>query len=555
MKKFLLLIILFFAISLSAQVTITMEQDGGVYKVPCVVNGAKMKFIFDTGAATVCLSESMAEYLLDNDYITKEDILGTGASQVADGRIVDHVKINLRDIEIAGLHLKDVEAVVVEGQRAPLLLGQTAIQKLGKYTITGNVLYIYSGESDRRTQERRKIYDKLISYNYDLGDFVDFCGLLDSDGDAQQWVYEELTFVDTYPQFEKHKKWLSTLRRFSNTLQKNPNISDAQVLNLFPEFKNAKRLEAARRYSKIEKKYNIHILMEKLPEFFRVDGWWREDDDPNILFSPTYLVDEKADDYEDYMDFFSHVCGTDAYDMEQLCSYYHSYDKSREANDGCRAVDYIKKYYELLWSYQKPAMGDYLNLGTKSYLRSRYHDCIDGLQIAVIYLEKFLSLTNKNSSLEIYEDLGDAYYLLGNCQYALSTWRKWIESNNVDYDDLLAIRNLYGSISQTPYKIFLCMQHSNIHFYTSWKRNFLTYDIIIQLRQRFDEDAYKLLDAGKISPEEAVLKSSLRTKELGERIYYLDQLYYEETGKHNRELLERAVLCGDNDAFEILQGI
>ena len=143
MKKFLLLIILFFAISLSAQVTITMEQDGGVYKVPCVVNGAKMKFIFDTGAATVCLSETMAEYLLDNDYITKDDILGTGTSQVADGRIVDHVKINLRDIEIAGLHLKDVEAVVVEGQRAPLLLGQSAIQKIGKVSIEGNKLTIH----------------------------------------------------------------------------------------------------------------------------------------------------------------------------------------------------------------------------------------------------------------------------------------------------------------------------------------------------------------------------------------------------------------------------
>ncbi len=145
MKKLILSIILFFSHSLFAQVTITMEQDGGVYKVPCVVNGAKMKFIFDTGAATVCLSESMAEYLLDNDYITKDDILGTGASQVADGRIVDHVKINLRDIEIAGLHLKDVETVVVEGQRAPLLLGQTAIQKLGKVSIDGNKLIIEKG--------------------------------------------------------------------------------------------------------------------------------------------------------------------------------------------------------------------------------------------------------------------------------------------------------------------------------------------------------------------------------------------------------------------------
>jgi hypothetical protein len=39
MKK-LLFIFLFIPISLYAQVTITMEQDGGVYKVPCVVNGA-----------------------------------------------------------------------------------------------------------------------------------------------------------------------------------------------------------------------------------------------------------------------------------------------------------------------------------------------------------------------------------------------------------------------------------------------------------------------------------------------------------------------------------
>lgn len=148
MRKLLFAILLVVSTLLSAQVTITMEQEGGVYKVPCVVNGAKMKFIFDTGAATVCLSESMAEYLLVNDYITKDDILGTGTSQVADGRIVDHVKINLRDIEVAGLHLKDVEAVVVEGQRAPLLLGQTAIQKLGKVSIEGNKLTIDNGRND-----------------------------------------------------------------------------------------------------------------------------------------------------------------------------------------------------------------------------------------------------------------------------------------------------------------------------------------------------------------------------------------------------------------------
>ena len=148
MKRILLTLLVVACSTLSAQVTITMEQESGVYKVPCVVNGAKMKFIFDTGAATVCLSESMAEYLLDNDYISKEDFVGTGTSTVADGRAVSHLKIILKDIEIAGLHLKDVEASIVEGQRAPLLLGQTAIQKLGKVSIDGNQLIIERGIED-----------------------------------------------------------------------------------------------------------------------------------------------------------------------------------------------------------------------------------------------------------------------------------------------------------------------------------------------------------------------------------------------------------------------
>ena len=182
MKKLLLALLLVANTTIYAQVTITMEQEAGVYKVPCIVNGAKMKFIFDTGAATVCLSESMAEYLLDNDYISKEDFIGTGSSTVADGRTVSHLKIILRDIEIAGLHLKDVEASVVEGQRAPLLLGQTAIQKLGKVSIDGNMLIIENGTDgckinnlyihDVTFSELKELAFKSDSYNGDWYPFV-----------------------------------------------------------------------------------------------------------------------------------------------------------------------------------------------------------------------------------------------------------------------------------------------------------------------------------------------------------------------------------------------
>ena len=556
MKKILLTLLVIACTTLSAQVTITMEQEAGVYKVPCVVNGAKMKFIFDTGAATVCLSESMAEYLLDNDYISKEDFIGTGTSTVADGRTVNHKVIILRDIEIAGLHLKDVEASVVEGQRAPLLLGQTAIQQLGKYAIKDNLLYIYAGQSDTRMRERRRIYDKLISWNYDLCNFEKFCDALDSDGGVQRWVYKELVFIDTYLHIERHKKWFSILYKFSEAIEKE-HLSDAQLYELFPEFKNNEEmLVAAFQFKNTvdNKNYDIHTLMGKFPEFFRIDGWWSEEEDQNIL-SLTSLVDEKAEDYKDYIDFFQKVCGTNQYDMEKLVSYHHTFETSKSARDNPRAIANLLNYYNLLWSYQEPVVSDYYHIGCAAYRISYIEEYKYGLEIAVENLENVMKYSNSRQNRIVYDFLGDAYFLLGQYNYALSTWEKWLNINGVNYDDLQAIRELYGAISLTPYKIFLCMQGSDVHYWTAWKRNFLTYDIIIQLRQKFNEDAYILLDEGKISAEDAVLKTTVRTEELGERIYFLDQLYYEDNGKHNRDLLEKATLCGNKYAFDILRGM
>ena len=130
-----LMMLMYFGMTF-AQTSIQMEPYNGVYRIPCTLNGAKMKFVFDTGASNVCLSMTMAEYLLDNGYITKEDIVGNGSSTVVDGRIVDHININIRDIEIQGFHLNNVRAVVIDGQNAPLLMGQSAIQKLGNIELS-----------------------------------------------------------------------------------------------------------------------------------------------------------------------------------------------------------------------------------------------------------------------------------------------------------------------------------------------------------------------------------------------------------------------------------
>ena len=166
MKKLVsLLSVMLMSIAVSAQMTIIMEKDGGVYKVPCTVNGVKMKFIFDTGAASVSMSQAMAQFLLDGDYLSSSDIIGSGQSELADGSIVNHAIVNLSDVEIGGMHIHNIKATVIEGQNAPLLLGQTAISELGRVTIDGNKLVIHAAENDL-TQEQidqlEKQIDRLI---------------------------------------------------------------------------------------------------------------------------------------------------------------------------------------------------------------------------------------------------------------------------------------------------------------------------------------------------------------------------------------------------------
>ena len=163
-KQFFLIALLFVSLCLQAQKIVQMEKTNGVYRIACSVNGAKMKMIFDTGASSVSLSESMANFLYDNDYISKEDILGSTKTQTADGSIHNNVVINIKDIEISGLHLKNIKAVVISSQNAPLLLGQSAIQQLGRITLDDDKLIINYYEGDYNDAEIEKLVNDAVDY-------------------------------------------------------------------------------------------------------------------------------------------------------------------------------------------------------------------------------------------------------------------------------------------------------------------------------------------------------------------------------------------------------
>lgn len=121
---------------------VAMESEGGVYLVPIRVNGLDLKFIFDTGASSICISSLEAAVMARQGKITEDDLLGRARFQDATGEISVGTVINLKTVEIGGIVLHNVEATVVDNISAPLLLGQTALAKFGKISIDYNEMII-----------------------------------------------------------------------------------------------------------------------------------------------------------------------------------------------------------------------------------------------------------------------------------------------------------------------------------------------------------------------------------------------------------------------------
>jgi len=159
-KSLTLILLVFVAFAMKAQTTITMEQKGNVYYIPGKVNGLPLKFIFDTGASDVYISLTEALFMLKNGYLNDEDFGETSYAQVADGSIVEKMEITLREIEIGGIILRNIKASISNSLDAPILLGQSAIQKLGPIQLNGNKLTITNGTSATSVEDVFQLYRK-----------------------------------------------------------------------------------------------------------------------------------------------------------------------------------------------------------------------------------------------------------------------------------------------------------------------------------------------------------------------------------------------------------
>lgn len=111
------------------------KNKSGTYTIKGKVNGLQLDFIFDTGASDVSLSLTEALFMLKNGYLHEEDILQKQRYSLANGSIEEGTRLLIRVLELDDFVLRNVEASIIHNLNAPLLLGQSALSKLGKIEI------------------------------------------------------------------------------------------------------------------------------------------------------------------------------------------------------------------------------------------------------------------------------------------------------------------------------------------------------------------------------------------------------------------------------------
>ncbi|MBQ4306074.1 MAG: TIGR02281 family clan AA aspartic protease, partial [Bacteroidales bacterium] len=111
------------------------RKPGGTFEIPCDINGLPLQMIFDTGASDITISSVEANFMLKNGYLSERDVKGKRYYQVANGQLSEGTVITLREVKVGDAVLRNVDASVVNSQKAPLLLGQSAMERFGTITI------------------------------------------------------------------------------------------------------------------------------------------------------------------------------------------------------------------------------------------------------------------------------------------------------------------------------------------------------------------------------------------------------------------------------------
>lgn len=115
---------------------IRLKKVSGVYKVPVRINDAVIvSLIIDSGAADMMLSPKVANILQRSGTLSQQDFLPGQVYRLADGSRKKHMRARLRSVTLGNRTFRDVTFSIAESDNSPMLLGQSLLERLGKYTI------------------------------------------------------------------------------------------------------------------------------------------------------------------------------------------------------------------------------------------------------------------------------------------------------------------------------------------------------------------------------------------------------------------------------------
>lgn len=129
---------------------IPFVKEDGICKVKCSINGLPLHFVFDTGASDVTISNVEATFMMKNGYLNSKDVVGSQRYMDANGDINVGTVINLKKVAFGDMELNNVRASVVRSQKAPLLLGQSILGRLGKIEIDNSTRVIKITHKDEK---------------------------------------------------------------------------------------------------------------------------------------------------------------------------------------------------------------------------------------------------------------------------------------------------------------------------------------------------------------------------------------------------------------------
>ena len=114
---------------------VAVEPHAGAFVVPVVLNDVlTAKFIVDSGAADVSITEDMVSTLMKSGTMTGTDHLGSKTYMLADGTMLQGKIYRMASVRIGGMVMEDV-TVRIAAANSSLLLGQSFLRRLKSWSM------------------------------------------------------------------------------------------------------------------------------------------------------------------------------------------------------------------------------------------------------------------------------------------------------------------------------------------------------------------------------------------------------------------------------------